>query len=284
VGTLASRVSKRAPMLTKNRLDPADPLPRFLAEQAEDGDIRDEGVVLARLFKASLLVAAVAVTGIAVIAFGNPVALFTNTTASLAGSSSPQPDSDPSAPPLRAADEPALKQALADAQVPPPNAIDTPAPAELSAAEPTATMQAQQEKAPADTGGPSSEALFRQFQAWVADQDAHAKPEPAQPALAAPAPIMQEAPAAAADDDRVAHPPAQKRRPVAAAHTAPPVDLHAQPARKPAPRTQAQEAPHAPRPPARVVQDARAQQEPPPPQPQPAQQSSSFLPFFNGRN
>jgi hypothetical protein len=275
-------------MLTKNRLDPADPLPRFLAEQAEDGDIRDEGVVLARLFKVSLLVAAVAVTGIAVIAFGNPVALFTNTTASLAGSSSPQRDSDSSAPPLQAADEPALKQALADAQVPPPNAIDTPAPAEMSAAESAANVQAQQDqaqqdKAPADTGGPSSDALFRQFQAWVADQDAHAKPEPAQPMLAAPAPIMQEAPVSASEDDRVTHPPAPKRRPAAAAaaHNAPPVDLHAQGARKPTPRTQ--EA-HPPRPSARVAQDARAQQELPPPPPQPAQQSSSFLPFFNQRN
>jgi hypothetical protein len=281
-------------MPTKDRLDPADPLPRFLAEQAEEGNVRDEGVVLARLFKVSLLVAAVAVTGIAVLAFGNPVALFTDATASLVGSSSPQPGTDSSAPPLRAADAPALVQSLAAAQVPPPNANDTPAPAEMAATEPAANVQAQ-EQAPeqgkeqvkeqvneaAETGGPSSEALFKQFQAWVVQQDAQTKAEPAQPTLAAPAPIMQEAPAAAAEDDRITHPLAQKRRPVAAVHNAP-VELHAQSARKPAPRTQAQEV-RAARPPVRGVQDARAQ-EPQPPPPQPAQAPSSFLPFFGQRN
>src|ERR1700749_486049 len=83
---------KRAPM-PKDHFDPARPLPRYLAEQAEQGfgNVRDEGVVLARLFKVSLLVAAVAVPGIAVLALGNPLALFTDAPASLAGSSSSQP-------------------------------------------------------------------------------------------------------------------------------------------------------------------------------------------------
>ena len=154
---------------------------------------------------------------------------------------------------------------------------------DVAAADPAGS---DQNKDQAQTSEPSSDALFKQFQAWLVQQDTQAKPdqpdqvkaEPAPPVIAAPAPIMQETPAQAADDVPVAHPPIPKRRHVPAVHDAQ-VDPRAPNARKPAPRTQ--EA-HAARPPGRPVQDARAQ-EPQPPQPQPTQ-APSFLPIFGGRN
>jgi hypothetical protein len=263
-------------MPTEDRFDPADPLPRFLVEQAEQdfGNYRDEGVVLSRLFKGSLLVAAVAVTGLAVVAVGNPLALFTDATASLVGNSSPQPAIDQPAPAIQSAENaPASGQptagAQAFAQALPPPAADAPARQESTTAAPASKDQA----APSDA---QSEILFRQFQTWLSEQqDTQAKAEPVQPALAAPAPIMQEAPAEAADNAPTPHRPLPKRRPDAAAHNAQ-ADPRAQNVRKPPPRAQAARA--AP-PPTRPPQDARAQE----PQPQPAQ-APSFLPIFGQRN
>jgi hypothetical protein len=262
--------------MPKDHFDPARPVPRFLAEQAEQGfgNVRDEGVVLARLFKVSLLVAAVAVIGIAVLVLGNPFALFTDATASLAGSSSPQPVTEQPAPADQsAANAPAFIQPSADAQAAPPTAGDAPVREEVAGAEPVGK-----------TTDPASEALFRQFQAWVVDQDAQAKAEPVQPVQdaapapimqGAPAPIMQEAPAPAAEDARLTHPLAQKHRHVAPVRDAQ-ADPRAQSVRKPVPRVQDA---HAARPPVQRMQDARAQEPPP----QPTQAPSSFLPIFGQR-
>ena len=265
-------------MPTEDRFDPADPLPRFLAEQEEQdfGNYRDEGAVLSRLFKVSLLVAAVAVTGLAVLALGNPLALFSDATASLVGNWSPKPATDQPAPAIQSAENaPALAQSTADPQPSPPTTTAAPAREENTAAGPVSKDQAE----PSDA---ASEALFRRFQTWLSDQDAQAKPEPVQPAIAAPAPIMQEypaqdAPAQAAENARAPHRPLQKRHQDPAVHNAQ-ADQRAPNVRKPpAPRAQAARA--AP-PPARAPQDARAQE---PPAPQPAQ-APSFLPIFGQRN
>ncbi len=262
-------------MPTNDDFDTGGPLPRFLAEQAEQefGNVRDEGVVLARLFKVSLAVAAVAVAGIAVLALGNPLALFSDATASLAGSSSSQPVINQPPPVVQAAvTAPVVIPPAVDAQAAPPVTAtpDAPAREEVAAAEPAVK--------PTDA---ASEALFRQFQAWVVEQDAQPQPkaEPVQPVQdPPPAPIMREVPVTATEDDvPIAHPPTPKRRHVPPVHDAQ-IDPRAPAVRKPAPRPQ--EA-HAARPPVQHVQDARAQ-EPPPPQPQPAQ-SSSFLPIFGQR-
>jgi hypothetical protein len=260
-------------MPTEDRFDPADPLPRFLAEQAEQdfGNYRDEGVVLSRLFKGSLLVAAVAVTGLAVVALGNPLALFTDATASLVGNSSPQPAVDQPAPAIQSAENaPVLAQSAVVPQVSPPAATDAPARQENSAAAPASKDQA----APSDA---ASEILFRQFQTWLSEQDTQAKAEPVQPAIVAPAPIMQEGPAEAAENVPPPHRPLQKRRQDPAVHSAQ-ADPRAQNVRKPSPRAQAARAVP---PPTRPPQDARAQE--PQPQPQPAQ-APSFLPIFGQRN
>jgi ribonuclease E len=272
-------------MPTEDSFDPADPLPRFLDEQEEQdfGNYRDEGAVLSRLFKVSLLIAAVAVTGLAVVAFGNPVALFTDATASLVGNSSPKPVTDQPAPAIQSAENaqsaengPASGQPTADVQVfaqaSPPAATDAPAREENTAAGPASRDQA----APSDA---ASEALFRRFQTWLSEQDAQtqATAEPAQPVLAAPAPIMQEYPAPVAESVGPPHRPLQKRRQDPAVHNAQ-ADPRAPNVRKPAPRAQAARA--AP-PPTRIPQDARAQE---PPAPQPAQAPPSFSSIFGQRN
>lgn len=277
--------------MPNDSFDPDGPLPRFLVEQEERGfvDDRDEGVVLSRLFKATLLIAAVAVAGIAVVAFGNPMALFTDATASLVGSSSPQPATDQPAPAVQSAvNAPALSETAADAQALPPLAKDVPAREEIAAAAPAGNDQNRDQ---AETNKPSSEALFKQFQSWLSEQDAQAKAESVQPVedpparaaqeptqVAAPAPIMQEVPTQAAENVRAPRRLTPKHRQDTAAHTAL-ADPHAQNVRKPAPRVQDARAAH---PPVQHVQDARAQ-EPPPPQPQPTQ-APSFLPIFGQRN
>src|SRR5262249_10037457 len=70
------------------------------------------------------------------------------------------------------ADAPALIQSAADAQALPPK--DAPPGDEIAASEPASKDQAEQSE-------PSSEVLFRHFQAWVAEQYAQANVGPAQP-------------------------------------------------------------------------------------------------------
>lgn len=287
-------------MPMNDSFDPADPLPRFLAGQTEQqgiGHVRDGGVTAWRVFM-SILVAAATATGVAALALGNPVALFAEVTASLTGNPSPQPRANPSPPAIQTADNaPALTQpnadAKADVETLPPAANDAPAGSELVAAEPAASEPAAQDptakdpvaKDPAakdatETIAPSSEALFRQFQAWLSDQDAQAKAEPAEPAQdATPAQAEPNAPAQTDENVRAPAPHrlAQKHRRVPSVHNVP-AEMRAQNVRRPIPR--AQDA-RAVQPPVRPVQDARAQE----PTSGPSAPTPSFLPpIFGQRN
>jgi hypothetical protein len=276
-------------MPMNDSFDPADPLPRFLTEQPDFGGVHDEGAAASRFFKASILITAVMATGIAVLAIGEPAALLSKVTASLVGNSSPQPGTDPLAPAIQtAANAPALTQSTADAQADaqalPPTANDAPARNEVAAPEPAA-------KDPAETSAPSSEALFRQFQTWMSDQDAQAKAEPAQPvqdaaaqpAQDAPAQVAQDAPAQAADNVQAPHRLAQKHRHVPAEHNAQ-AEMRTQSPRKPVRRVQDARAERPPvqpaRPPVQPVQDARAQQDPSGPN----AQAPGFMSIFGQRN
>lgn len=292
-------------MPLNDSFDPADPLPRFLAGQTEQqgiGHVRDGGVTAWRVFM-SILVAAVTATGVAALALGNPVALFAEVTASLTGNPSPQPGANPSPPAIQTADNaPALTQpnadAKADTEALPPAANGAPASSEVAAAEPTASEPAAQDPTakdptardpvakdpaandPTEAIAPSSEALFRRFQAWLSDQDAQAKAEPAQPAQdATPAQAEPNAPAQTDDNVRAPAPHrlAQKHRRAPSVHNVP-AEMHAQNVRRPIPR--AQDA-RAVQPPVRPVQDARAQE----PASGPSAPTPSFLPpIFGQRN
>jgi len=251
-------------MPTKDGFDPTHPLPQFLADRAEQGfgNAPYGAVAASRTFRASILIATAAATGIAVLAMGDPAGLLAQMSASLIGHSSPQ-----STPEIQsAADAPALVPSTADAQALPPITSDAPARAEIAVSEPAG--QAQTEKPE------SSENLFRQFQAWAAEQDTQARGEPAQPVQDTPVQIqiMQNVPAPAAKNVRVPYPQVQKRRQVRTVQNAR-AEVRTQNLRKQVRRAQS---PRAENPP---VQDARAQD-----QSVQNAQAPSFLPFFGQRN
>jgi hypothetical protein len=136
------------------------------------------------LLNASILVLTASLVAMAVLlSWGNPVKALADITASLTNISALQAGSDRSTPTIPSA--PTTQQA-ADAQALPPTGSGAPTRNEVAVA-----------SEPADHGqisGPTSEALFKQFQAWEAKQDAPAQVEPVQPIQDAPAQVVQNAP------------------------------------------------------------------------------------------
>jgi hypothetical protein len=265
-------------MQTNDSFDPALPLPGFLADETEEqgfGDVLDRGVTASRFFKASVLIAAVTATGIAVLAIGDPVALFADVTATLVSKSPPQPASDQPAPAIQtaAANAPALIQPTADAQALPATAKDVPARDEIAASEP-AKDQAKDQTETSEPS-PESEALFRRFQAWVSEQDAQAQAGPVQTIQDATAQVAQNDPAPIAENDRAPRRLTQKHRQSPSVHNAK-AEMRTQNVRRPVRRPQ--EA-RAERPPVQPVQDARAQD----PSGSNAQ-APGFLSIFGQRN
>ena len=282
-------------MPTNDRSDLAHDMPVVFADQTDEQELGDAykralaaqtAITSPRIFKASILVAIATATGIAALFISDPVSVVTNVTAALVGNSAPQPGIQPSAPSAQpTANAPALPQSVADAQDLSPPANDAPKNDarrdEVAASEPAAD-QDQSEKSE-----PPPDALFRQFQAWAAEQDTQAKP--AQPAQIAPAQIVQDAPEQVAQDApaqvehaQVRHRLVQRHRQVPAVHNA-----RAEPSSENVRRVRrVQQSARTERPP---VRDARAQDQPvqnAPTQTAPAQttQAPSFLSAFGQRN
>ncbi|MGH6741301.1 MAG: hypothetical protein ACREDY_20155 [Bradyrhizobium sp.] len=255
-------------MPTKDGFSPDHPLPLVLADQIEQqgiGILRDRTVTPLRVFKTGVLVAIATATGIAALSVRDPVALFADVTASLVGNSGLQPGTDQSTPTIQStADAPALVQPAAEAQALPPTAQDAPTRDEIAASEPAAKDETEKSE-------PSSDALFRQFQAWAVEKDAKAQDEPAQPVQDAPAQAVKTGPAQVAENPRVSHRFVQKHR-----HVLPVRDARAE--MRTQNRRQVRRAQNArvERPP---VDDARAQV-----QPVQNAQAPSFLPSFGLRN
>jgi hypothetical protein len=197
-------------MATKDGFPPDDRYPVFLSEQAEETVQPDIGKALgraalsSRILKASILgVTATAAIGIAILSAGDPVALVANVTATwvdkpaLQPGNEPQPDNDPSAPPI---------QSIAGTQDLPSTTSDAPPRDEIAAAvEPADQSQAE-------IGHPLTEALFKQFQAWADEQDTRAQVEPKQPVQNAPAQVVQDARAQAVQDAPAQVRPVKKHR------------------------------------------------------------------------
>jgi hypothetical protein len=207
-------------MPVRDDFDPAQPLPRFLVVQAEQDNAPDEAVAPSRASKVRVLIITAAAAGIAVLAIGNPVALVAEVSALLAGNSAL-----PAAPIQSAADAQDLPKDS------PPVINGAPARAEI-AAEPIAKDQTEGSEA-------SSEALFRQFQAWAADQDAQKQSAAVEPVQDAPPSIMQDLPPAA-KNLRVPHRHVQKRQPVRAAVRNARAEVRAQNLRRQIPQAPAQ--------------------------------------------
>jgi hypothetical protein len=259
----------------KDDFDPAVSLPRFLAVQAEPDfdDAPERAPPVSRVFKASILVAAASVICIGVLATGNPVALLAEMSASLLDDASPQP-----APAIQTVtDTPVSVPAAADAQALPSTATDALSHTDIAASEPASKDQA-------GNGETSSDALFKQFQAWAADQDTQGRAGPAQPVQDAPVQLAQNAPAQTAPAPAAENAPApyrlaKKRRHVRAVHDAR-AEMRRQDLRRQARRAQPARAER----PARLedrppVQDARAQV-----QTVQETQAPSFLQTFGFRN
>jgi hypothetical protein len=183
------------------------PLPLFLINRTSEAEQQGSS----RTLKTAVLIVAALAIGAAVLTSGNPVPRLTAMTASLLDVSTPQPDNRQPAPAV---------QSTADVQPSPATPIDVSTPQETQQViqQQQATQQEpRQETAqevrqdvaaasePADqpqtpASGPSTEALFKQFQAWAQDhpqeraQAAAQEPDtPTQPARVTPAESTQPA-------------------------------------------------------------------------------------------
>ena len=185
-------------MATKDGFQP-DRSPLFLSEHAENtgqldiGRALNRAAISSRILKTSISALTATAIAIAVLSMADPVELLENVTALWADKSAVQPAADPSTP---------TTQSVASTQDLPP-ASDASARDEIAAAvEPADQSQAQAGQSQpeagqsqAEIGQPLTEALFQQFQAWAAEEDARPKAEPARPAQAAPVQAAQDAPA-----------------------------------------------------------------------------------------
>jgi hypothetical protein len=174
--------------MIKDRFPPSDPIPLFLSGPVEKTELSGvRKVVSSAVFrKAALVFAAVAIV-FAVVSVGNAI-LFASVTASQASPPAPLEGSGLSTPAI---------QSTASAEAVPGSQLGD----ELAAA----FKSALESKAEADRA--RAEALFNQFQAWAAEEDAQALPGPQQP--------VQDVRA-----DIVRSPPLPRRRPIQVAHTA----------------------------------------------------------------
>jgi len=182
--------------MVKDRFPPNDRIPLFLsdpAEEPEQSGIRK--IVSSDIFRKVVLVFAAAAVVFAVVSVGN-VILFASVTASQVNTPAPQGGNDHSVPAI---------QSAASAEPLP----GTPPGDELLAAFKSA-LEMKTEVDP-----PRAEALFNQFQAWAAEEDAQTPAVPPQPVQDARTNIVQK-------------PPLPKRRPIQAARAQDPSPQNAQ--------------------------------------------------------
>jgi hypothetical protein len=153
-----------SPMATNNLI------PLFLSDHTEEpeqpviGKAWHRAAISSRILKTSILVVTAAAMVFAIRLVGNPLVLFTNTTASLVATSAPQ-DGAQSMPTI---------QSTADAQALPPTASEAPTGEEIAAASNIAYQSHTENPQPAADG------LFKEYQAWAAEEDARTQVRPEQ--------------------------------------------------------------------------------------------------------
>jgi hypothetical protein len=141
-------------------------IPLFLSDHTEEpeqpviGKAWHRAAISSRILKTSILVVTAAAIVFAIRLVGNPLVRFTNATASLVGTSAPQ-DGAQSTPTI---------ESTTDAQALPPTAREAPTGAEIAAAFNSAY------KSQTENPQPPAEAMFKQFQAWAAEEDARVRP------------------------------------------------------------------------------------------------------------
>jgi hypothetical protein len=182
-----------------------DLIPLFFSDHTEEtgqlgfGKAWDRAAISSRIFKTSFLVVTASAILFAVLLVGDPLALFASATASLVGPSAPQSGTAQSMP---------IIQLTADAQALPPTAREAPTGAEIAAAIKIAYQSQTEIRQPPV----EALALFKEFQAWAAEEDARAQVRPLQPVQDARAQVVQ--------NTRAQTPPAQKHRRLRPLHNA----------------------------------------------------------------
>jgi hypothetical protein len=145
-------------------------IPLFLSDHTEEpeqpviGKAWHRAAISSRILKTSILVVTAAAIVFAIRLVGNPLVRFTNTTASLVATSAPQ-DGAQSMPTI---------QSTADAQALPPTASEAPTGEEIAAASNIAYQSHTENPQPAADG------LFKEYQAWAAEEDARTQVRPEQ--------------------------------------------------------------------------------------------------------
>jgi hypothetical protein len=178
----------------------SDLIPLFLSDHTEEPEqpgiwkAWDRAAISSRILK-TILVVTTAPIVFAILLMGNPLVLFSNVTPSLVATSAPQDGTGQSTP---------IIQSTEGAQALPPTA--SPTGDEIAAAFKTADQSQTENRQPPD------EALFEQFQAWVAEEAARAQVRPVQPVQDARAQVVQ--------ITRAQAPPAQTHRHVRPLHNA----------------------------------------------------------------
>ena len=183
-------------MATKDDFQP-DRSPLFLSGHAEETEQPDIGkawdiaIISSRILKMSIVAVTVTAIGIAILSIGNPVALVANVTDWWVDKPAHQPEADPSTSTI---------QTIASTQDLPPTTTDTPPREEIAAAVEPADQsrvevgQSQAGQSQAETSQPLTEELFKQFQAWAAEEETRAPAGSAQPMQAPTIKVMQDAP------------------------------------------------------------------------------------------
>ena len=182
-------------MATEDGFQPGRSLILF-SQHAEETELLDIGrawdiaTIASRVLQTSIVAATVTAIGIAVLSIGNPVALVADVTDWWADKPALQPAADPSTSTI---------QSIAGTRDLPTTTTDAPARDQIAAAvEPADQSAAAVEPADqskAEVGQPLTEALFKQFQTWAAEDGTRAQAGPAQAVQAAPVRAVQEAPA-----------------------------------------------------------------------------------------
>jgi len=185
----------------------SDRPPIFLSEYPDEIGQRDVGkrwdiaTISSRILKTSILAVAVTVIGIAILSFGNPVVLVANVTDWWVEKPALQSEADPAT---------STTQTIAGTQDSPTITTDAPPrveiaaavePAEPSQAETAGQKQAESGQRQAENSQPITadnqpvtEELFKQFQAWAAEEETRKQSGSAQ---AAPVRVAQDGPAQA---------------------------------------------------------------------------------------
>ncbi len=230
-------------MPTEDGFVPDHPLPLFLSGHADEPEQRGTSPIL----KASIVAVALTVSGVGVALWlGNPVKVSADARAPLTDNSAVQRGADPSTPATQSVADAQPVQSPADAQLSPPAAGGAPASDQI------AGVPAPADQAETGNGEPSSDALFRQFQAWAAKEDAPAQQQQQQPV----APV-QAAPAHVEENSPAAEQPVHKHRKPRSVGNAHAEIRHVQRSRARVQREQNARAQQA-----APVQDARAQEQP----------------------